>query len=440
MIMENVVFCIVYIMLFFFAMWLQKVNFRTYRTPITFFSVLWTLVGFVANIGVLEFYYPSLLVNICITFGVIVFTLTYIGMVKPRTIIIFSKFEFDENEVINYQLIYILMGIGLVFLIPSSLKSIRLINQYGMVVLRANLTNQDLGVSRGALWDNFYTYGVNPIFIATSILSSVLIFTDQPKRKVIPLFAISILSLVLMAVSKASRVEFVRFFFCLLVSLLICRRQVLRNMLKNKIIRRGLTFAAAIVLIITFQRANSDRNWWENLLRTVYIYYFSGPSYMTQILKNVTEYGPTGRLLFGTATFGFVSNFISFALTVITGQSRGSLYLLGSKLTNVPYFVGSNVRVNAMSTCFYNFLLDWSYLGIFLGPFILAAFASHFTKKLYKLHTIRSMCLYVFFLYILFRTCFKLELVSISFSMTCIYLMLFCRDPKKKVFKSKKEE
>ena len=426
--MENIFFCIIYIVLMVCILAIGKRIYKTHRTPLTFYSVVWCVVGAISNLGLLDFYYPSFLVNICITLGTIIFSLTYMAIVKPGTIQVYDKFVFCKDEIINYKYMYFASGLGMLFLIPNALNSVKLIQKYGMATLRANLSNQEFGVSHGALWDNLFAYGISPIFVSISIITSVLIFSDQPKKRVIPLFITSIVTMGLSAISKASRAEFIRFLFCLIVSLLLCRRKTISNLFKNKLLRRGLALAVVSVLVVTFQRANSEKTWLENIQRTIYIYYFSGPSYMTQLLNNVTEYGPHGKLLLGSATFGFLTNFVSFALTIITGKSCGSLYLMGSVLTNVSYKVGNNTAVNAMSTCYYNFLLDWSYAGILIGPMCLAIFASFFTKKVYREKTVQSMSLYVFFLYILFRTCFKLELVSISFSMTCFYIILFANN------------
>lgn len=425
--MESLLFCATYIMLFVFTLLFEKRNYRTYRTPITFFSILWCIVGFVSNLGLMEFYKPSLLVNVCMVSGIIVFTISYMGFVKPKTIVIQDEFIFSKNEVVNYQLIYIFAAIGFVFLIPDAINSFRLINRYGMAFLRANLTNTELGISKGGIWDIITTYGISPIFTALSTLSCVLIFSDQPKKKVLPLFFVSVVSMVFSVIANASRHEFVRFFFTLTISLLMCRRQTIRAFFKNRLVRRGLIIAVFVVLFITFQRSISDSKGVENIVKSFYVYYFSGPSYLSQILENVKEYGPGGQLLWGSATFGFLTNFVSFALIFFTGRSQGSLYLLGSVLTNVQYQIGAHNRVNAMSTCYYNFLLDWSYFGIIIGPIILARMAAYFTKRLYRSFTIRDMCLYITFLYVLFRTCFKLDLVSISYTMTCLYIVLFCR-------------
>lgn len=425
--MGQIGYIIIYFLLLVFFMMLQKIMYHTFRTPITVFSGLWAIVGIVSNCGFVGFYYPSDLVNVCMISGIIFFSLCYMFLVKPNKILITEQFEFDQSETVNYRLIYVLMGIALVFYIPKTIVAFKLIRNYGMTFVRANLTNKELGLSNGALWDNFFAYMISPILIAISILTSVLIFSDQPKKKVYPLFFASIITMALGSISSASRAEFFRFVFCLIVSLMVCRRQMIRELFHNKIFARGFLIAIIAVLIVTFQRALSNRTWWENLQKTFYLYFFSGPSYMTQLLENVDEYGPRGTLLYGSATFGFVTNFVSIALTIVTHRSQGSLYIMGSKLTNVQYSVGPYAKANAMSTCYYNFLLDWSYLGIFLGPVILASFAAFFTQKAYNKKTIKDVSIYIFFLYVLFRTCFKLEMVSVGFTMTLFYLSLFTK-------------
>ena len=77
--------------------------YKTHRTPLTFYSVVWCVVGAISNLGLLDFYYPSFLVNICITLGTIIFSLTYMAIVKPGTIQVYDKFVFCKDEIINYS-------------------------------------------------------------------------------------------------------------------------------------------------------------------------------------------------------------------------------------------------------------------------------------------------------------------------------------------------
>jgi hypothetical protein len=139
------------------------------------------------------------------------------------------------------------------------------------------------------------------------------------------------------------------------------------------------------------------------------------------------QYGGFGELLYGSATFGFITNFISWALIFITGRSQGSLYLLGSVITNVYYAVAPTVSLNAMYTCFYTFWIDWGYLGLIIGPVLLAFFSGYLFKRVYLVGDYRTCVIYVFWLYILMRTVFKLDTIGVDITIVFLCMCLFVR-------------
>ena len=80
-----------------------------------------------------------------------------------------------------------------------------------------------------------------------------------------------------------------------------------------------------------------------------------------------------------------------------------------------------------MCTCFYPFILDWGYLGVIIGPVIVALIAGKLTKKLYKERNINTISLYIFFLYVLIRTVFKWDLLNLDFIVVIASLYFFTR-------------
>lgn len=179
-----------------------------------------------------------------------------------------------------------------------------------------------------------------------------------------------------------------------------------------------------LVLILTQMRSSTDINS-DDILEIFHTYYFSGPSYLTQLLENVKEYGIQGTKFYGADTFGFISNIFSNVMIILTGRPQGTLYIMGAVITNHQYWVGSSTLINAMCTGFYPFILDWGYFGIIIGPFVLGILSLYITKRVYRRRDLFNTALYIYWMYVLFRTVFKWDLVNIDFSVVIISLYMF---------------
>ena len=148
---------------------------------------------------------------------------------------------------------------------------------------------------------------------------------------------------------------------------------------------------------------------------------------MTKLMENQPQYGGFGQLLYGSATFGFITNFYSWILIFLTGRNQGSLYTLGSVISNTYYSVAPTVRINAMYTCFYTFWIDWGYFGIVIGPIILSLFSVYLFKRVYSKGDYRNCVMYVYWLYILTRTVFKLDTIGVGITIVFVCMRLFTR-------------
>ena len=192
-------------------------------------------------------------------------------------------------------------------------------------------------------------------------------------------------------------------------------------------------FAVLIIAGLILQNSRASD---MSIIRTVYMYYFSGPSYLSRLLENYSEYGIGGKLMWGQATFGFITNWVIIFLDpLFGGRLETSLNILGSTITNRQFAVGGRTLVNSMSTGFYAFLVDWGYAGIVIGPFVLAVISKILVKRLDRNRTIKNLGIYIFWIYALFRTVFKWDMVSLDFFIVLFTLHIFTALPGKHVQK-----
>lgn len=421
--------CLIYILLFILIYIFQKKAYESLRTPLTFFSLLWCIIGFFSNTTIMDYEQPSLFVNLNIILGIIVFTIVYIILVPKIKVKINNNWNFGKSEIINYKNILLINIVCWGFMALKLKTAINILKTEGFTFLRANLTNKEIGLSYGGVLDIISGYMIEPVFITTAILAFFLVFSKESKWKKILLLSSSILSIVVYAITSAARGCLVKIVFCFFFILLISKKKIILNIFKIKIIRYIMVFLIVMVLFITFQRGTFEggNSSIESIFRTMYIYYFSGPAYMSNLIVDQPQYGGFGKLLFGSATFGFITSFYSWILIFFTGKNQGALYLLGSEITNSYYTVAPFVKINAMYTCFYTFWVDWGYLGLIIGPTILASFSAYLFKRVYLKRDYRSCIIYIFWLYILVRTVFKLDTIGVDITIVFICVRLFVR-------------
>lgn len=426
---ERIFVCILYVLLFIIVAMMQKKAYKSIRTPLTFFSLLWCVVGFFSNTAIMEYEQPSAFVNTCIIIGVLLFTVVFVLCIPGARFSINVDWEFGKNDVINYRNIILFNMLCWAFMIPRFRTAIGILSSEGFAFLRANLANSEIGLSRGGISDIVFGYMVEPVFITTSILACFLIFRRTRNRRDFLLFFYSIIAIVAYAFTGAARGCLVKFAFCFMFVLIICKRNIIRNVLKMRIVRYSMILLVGVVLFITFQRGTfgGGTSTSDSIFRTFYVYYFSGPAYMTKLMENQPQYGGFGQLLYGSATFGFITNFYSWILIFLTGRNQGSLYTLGSVISNTYYSVAPTVRINAMYTCFYTFWIDWGYFGIVIGPIILSLFSVYLFKRVYSKGDYRNCVMYVFWLYILTRTVFKLDTIGVGITIVFVCMRLFTR-------------
>lgn len=428
----TILFCVLALL----SLVVQKLFFSSIRTPITFFSVLWSIVGAIANMGLYGYYVPSILVNLIIFIGIILFQIFFYIFIKNNRNNINDTDNMEILGNINYKMVYLVNFTAFLFLFPFFLRSIKIISSSGYAYLRAFASDTELGIASSGIQNSILDSFIRPIFASTSILSVVVSFSNANRKYKIRLLLVAIITNVCFAITNAARAPFVNFILYFLLGFVIFRgKNIFQSILKEK--TKLFVCAVLFILIIYVTEERSmDGSGSVYFLKTLYTYYFSGPSYLTQLLDSQTGYGIGGKYFLGSATLGFITNFFSSFLILLTGKPQGSLYILGSVITNKQYFVAPDVFLNAMCTVFYNFLLDWGYIGIFLGPLILAIFSYILFTKAYKNSNILSFSLYLYWLNVLFRTIFKWDLLNLDFTVIYFSLLVFTYE-RKQFFKVK---
>lgn len=413
----------IYIFLFWFSWEVERRRYKSHATPLFVFVDVWCIVGIGSNLCFFDYFEPSTLVNLFMIIMIIIFMIIWIVRVKDSDIIE----EINTNiEPMQYCL-FVLLALEIISLAiaaPKLRDYVKLILTYGMNGARsATLSGLYVdNVLRSILIDMF----VVPFFTVTSLMAAWSLIVEIKKKQKVILWVIAIFNVVIFSLMTAGRILLVNLIFYVLFAVDIKYGRTIFNILR-RMWKFSLLFILMICGMLLLQYLRSPD---MSILKTLYMYYFSGPMYLSELIKRDTTFIINSDFMFGCATFGFITNLFSYAITLITHKSQGSLYMLGSVLTNQYYNVGIQTRVNAMCTCIYDFLLDWGYFGVFLGPVIIAFLTIAIYKYAARNQSFVGKCLLLYSMNILIRTVFKWDLINPNFPVVVIYLIILYKSSK----------
>ncbi len=411
-----------FLVLFIFSLVLIKSVYGTLKTPVTCFTSLWLFVGFISNLGLYDYFLPSDIVNIAMIAGSVIFFVAYSFFIKGTKKSFFVNNKCIEDDSISVKVFTIINVLCILFTIPTLKNAMNALRAHGSLsVIRGNIVN----IYSSNIISELFTGFIRPVFIATTLIFIVYSFGGRNKKYKYLLGIFAIIETFIMAFISAGRAPFVNFAVYYIIALIMFKGERLVYLVKKEKKKIFFIFLLFIGVLYITQLRSTDKVSSESLWESLYIYYFSGPSYMSQLLKNNTLYGPQGKLLYGTATFGFITNIFAYIYMIFTGKNVGSLYILGSTITNHQHWVGEHTLINAMCTAFYPFIVDWGYIGIIIGPIVTAGIVTFFTLKLKKKKDLKNFAMYVYIIYVLIRTVFKWDLLPFDMPIILITTSIY---------------
>lgn len=422
-------FIAIYICLLFATLILGNQIYKTLLNPITIWASFWSLIGVMSNMALFEYYVPSDFVNAVIITGIIVYTgycalagITRKGLYTRRT---FSDEIFNNLQIKIFWIINIL---AICYEVPFLFRAIRVLMSHGfqLVYLRGVLTDATEGIVSGGLTSIIRDSGVKNVFTLTALYAAVLIFTNANKRIKRKVIILAVIETIEYCVSNAARAYIINFLFFILFALLFMKRDsIMTTIRKNK--KVVMLFGVLIIAVLIIQNSRASD---MSILKTIYMYYCSGPSYLTQLLADGPAAIQVGSNYYmGTITLGFLSNIFYYLKIGLTGINDSTVKLVASTITIKQYFVGAHTYLNAMCTCFYAFLADWGIVGSVLGPIVCGFLTCRYYKKMKLKNSLGSVAICVYMFYLMFRTVFKWELLYIDFSVILILNYFICPNP-----------
>lgn len=398
----------------------------------SFYSYIWIVVGCLANSGFMNYYLPSTLVNMCICVSMFVFGMVYAWKGQKCSTNINELLQVDSSVRIN--LIYFCNIVVFIYILPIFFKALNVIRNQGFVYLRmiSGTASEDLGITDV---HNIILQSICFPIILASLFIGIVCFLMKTKKS-INILVISLINLIIYCLANASRNGFV----IVIVFSFFAYFKLLFPLHKNKLKRSGkshkILLSAIIIgllyIIVYISRERSSSN--LTGLENAYIYFIGGPSYLTQLLRHLGNYSINHTFLYGSATFGFIYNIIAMLGQIFGIKIPISDFIINSLLTSNAYAISPTIKANAMYTVFFPFLMDWGYIGIIIGPFLLALILCYIEKKANSNFDVRWMVLSIYAYYLLYRTIFKYDGISISFFFLLFFIFIFTSTEKNRKF------
>lgn len=421
----NLIIILVFLFLGIFSVQICRLRTNTYLNSGSIFCFFWSMTGIFSNMGLYDVYLPSRIVNIAMILGICIFSIFYSILSRNRKITVYKLNVMSCN--IKYKLILFINILIFLYIVPFFIKSLAIIQSEGFMYLRsiAGIESQEIGTTNFSnLILQVFCY---PAIIATFIIGCILLF--QGKKESRKLLIISFINLTLYCLTNAARNGFivlvVIFLLCYVKYYRLQRKERIQVLSKKEKVMTSLLIVICVGVLLWISNERSSEG--DSIIRTAYLYYFCGPAYLSQLLNNLLTYKINTTFLYGFSTFGFVWNLVALFFNKIGFSLINSDFIINSTLACRSLIIGSNVKLNAMSTVFFPFLMDWGYFGLIIGPILLAIFSYYIDKKAYWNNTIRWHAIEAFWLYSIYRTVFKWDGISVSFFFVLFFIVVFTK-------------
>lgn len=385
---------------------LLKINF--------IYTLMWCLGAILVTINYCGLYSISNKTHLCIIMGIVIFNLVY--LIKDIKFVHGFITEWEISK-LSYQLIILLNLCSIIFMLPITIKAIKIIIGSGWFALRYFAYGASDMASGSQIM--IYSWIINPIFSATFILTSILFFSKSRYTKVMVI--ISIIDLIFITLTFGGRYNIVK-----IVLFIISAYGLKQNFecRKSKIPLKYvvLTFLICLLLIyLTSLRSLKGLS----AIQNIFVYLFGSLVYFDLITAD--SFSPLNTIkLYGNATFGILTSIPMYIIYQFTRNNFTPEYLI-DQISNDFLYISSSFRYNAFTTWLYPFWKDFRIIGIVIGiSFIVILFI--FLKK----RTIRkhSMCSYAFLIYVCYTiltSTLTYNMVTIQHTMTLIIVYCLTR-------------
>lgn len=392
------------------------------------FSVMWCVCVGISSLGLYGIYIPSSTVYVISFLSIIIFNITYFFISKNIQKILYKTGITRKTNLIvvnggvRFKSLYLLNFLGYIYSIPFLSRAVNIIRSYGFSGLRDFAFSEStlLATTRQLL---IFQWIIGPLFVVTILISAVLF---SQKRGTKGLAFITILNVCLYTLLFGGRYMIMKMLMYFIFTFLVVNQGSIMNIAK----KRKALFILCIILFLILIVLTSERGFAnKGFIGNAVIYYTGSFTYLSEILRLMPW---KGNLLWGTSIFGFITNLILAAITVLFGiDYNGSNHII-TLMTQHNIRIADVVPYNSMTTMLFPFIMDFGYLGVVIGTFIFAFAAAKIEVFFYKKQTVFSLTLYTFMLFAVFDSVMNYSFLSPGTGVSLIFLYAFTSTPKLK--------
>lgn len=410
--MITILLFLIYLILIFCGTHFLKCKFNF----LNIFNTIWFLVLMFSTVGLYKFPVPNfktityLLVGI-LSFNFMTFFSLSIRSDKKKNM------NLTKRKTLNSKKMRIILLVLFLFMLPMTIRCFLLIYSNGFSYVR------NLYLS-GLLFDKkiqlIWNYIIRPLSVVLLIYNLLEYSKDRKK------FLNLILNFLIVAeyvICTASR----GIIFELLVLTLIINlneyKKILKILKQNKKIIILFLLVIMILVIITSERSLNSEN---GILFNVYCY-FCGSIHLFDylILNPDISLLNSKNLLYGLSTFNGPLEIFKILMNTIFDTNIKSGIEIINEVTQQYYNISNIVVMNNNVTMFYGFLRDFDFLGIIIGPELLAVLYS-IAYKYKKKYSDNDCCqaIYCYLTSLIPYTIFELKLTICSYFIVLLMLVL----------------
>ena len=411
----------------FFCIVTFIVSYKKYKHfyhPIVFFTGLWSVILFFANLQLFDMYGASNRTYFIILIGCISFVC---GCVVAEKIVIIVGPRFlkeyktnDKNIIKGTYIHWIMQILCIITILVYTVDLIQILPLYisgnTMEDIRAIYAFKSGTGIGGPLFSVLRSYVAAPFALALIPISALEAFT--PSRKRYTLVFICAYFQICNTLIEAGRVGIVQWLLMYVIIYLIVVPHESRKKITRKMKRRiifSIICCASVVVYLTMLRGVDDQ------IKGIYFYVSGCVPFFDLQIDMVDK---AGFYSYGLASMFGIMVIFQWILSVF-GIYVPFLTKVSEVATRQEYYlIGKNTNFNAFVTTFYHFYVDGRVAGVMIGMLFFGYICGKLYKNIYKKEGARDICVFALLIMGLMMSMVRFWMVTTTNVLAVMYVML----------------
>lgn len=406
-------------------------KFNNILNPLSFLNLVWAVVLPLSELKLFGMNGASVYVYILILLGIISFSIGCISLLQSNKRIVFAFGKIDnnrkrtENEIPNRVILWIIILFPLIYGYIKFLRALPfLLLGNGMGYVRINYWTVGGAITTSAL-----DYFIDSFFVKGCRMTAEIILINEfaRKRKINKAQILCVLATIGLEILTTGG-RMVLFDLCtyFVFSLAI------NGYKSNKRLGHKQKFFIAIIILVAVYimlYLTMDRQSNNTVLESLYTNFVGGVSLFNTIVESVLR----GRHTWGVMFLYGILSVLYTLLNGFFGLSMPQSFSLLNELITPFYQVGSNLTMNAYTTCFLYFYADFGIIGVIIEALIMGLIVGNGFSNIRKNKAPSNVCIYMILLNVLLYTAIRWQLANSAYVLALFLIVIIYEKPKKNI-------